>query len=459
MNLVRTVMLALGLALGGQHALAQTNVTQPYNTGQATYTLNSGPDSAWFNYYDAGGPSANYLGSSSWSSSVVTFVSAPGTTIDVQFSAFDLESGWDGLYVYDGATTSAPKIASINGESVCGGAVAGPGGWWGSGAPGNAGPGLIRSSGNAITFAFCSDASVSLPGWAAQVRTTESLSLTKTVGTQAGVCAATDTLAVSAGTTVYYCYTVTNTGSSTLNPHTLVDDQVGTIFNALNLPLAPGASANTVAMGISVPAVINSTTTNTATWTSGSLSGSASATVTVPTYHIAASVNDPAAGSVACVPPSVLSGASSTCTATANAGYVFTGWSGDCAGSNQVCTLSGVTADRAVTANFAPAYNVTASVNNPAGGSAVCVPAVVAAGGSSTCTATANPGYVFTGWSGACSGTNPVCTLSGIAAHQAVTASFAPAAVQPVPTLEAWGLMLLSGLLGWLAYPRRRRGG
>ena len=49
MNLVRTVMLALGLALGGQHALAQTNVTQPYNTGQATYTLNSGPDSAWFN--------------------------------------------------------------------------------------------------------------------------------------------------------------------------------------------------------------------------------------------------------------------------------------------------------------------------------------------------------------------------------------------------------------------------
>ena len=383
MNLVRTVMLALGLALGGQHALAQTNVTQPYNTGQATYTLNSGPDSAWFNYYDAGGPSANYLGSSSWSSSVVTFVSAPGTTIDVQFSAFDLESGWDGLYVYDGATTSAPKIASINGESVCGGAVAGPGGWWGSGAPGNAGPGLIRSSGNAITFAFCSDASVSLPGWAAQVRTTESLSLTKTVGTQAGVCAATDTLAVSAGTTVYYCYTVTNTGSSTLNPHTLVDDQVGTIFNALNLPLAPGASANTVAMGISVPAVINSTTTNTATWTAGAASATASATVTVANY------------------------------------------------------------------------NVTANVNDPAGGSVVCVPATVPAGGSSTCTATANAGFGFTGWAGDCSGSNPVCTLTSVSADRTVTANFARAAVQPVPTLESWGLMLLSGLLGWLAVRRR----
>lgn len=457
MGLVRILLLSLGVLLGWGSASAQTAVNHPYNTGHATYTLNSGPGTAWFNYYDSGGPGGNYANYTNLSTSVVTFMSAPGTTIDVAFSAFQVEGGWDGLFIYDGASTAAPQIGSGNASPpVCGGTA---GAWWGGGLPGNAGPGLVRSTGNAITFAFCSDFSVTYPGWTAQVRTTEAIVLTKTVGTTPGVCAATSSLSVNTGTTVYYCYTATNTGTTTLSTHDLVDDQLGTIFSGLGHSLAPGASIDTVTLGISVPAVIASTTTNTATWTSGSLSGSASATVTVPTYHIAASVNDPAAGSVACVPPSVLSGASSTCTATANAGYVFTGWSGDCAGSNPVCTLSGVTADRAVTANFAPAYNVTASVNNPAGGSAVCVPAVVAAGGSSTCTATANPGYVFTGWSGACSGTNPVCTLSGIAAHQAVTASFAPAAVQPVPTLEAWGLMLLSGLLGWLAYPRRRRGG
>ncbi|MBN8556219.1 MAG: IPTL-CTERM sorting domain-containing protein [Burkholderiales bacterium] len=457
MRLVRVLLLSLGVLLGWGSASAQTAVNHPHNTGLATYTLNSGPGTAWFNYYDSGGPGGNYADNANRTTSVVTFMSAPGTTIDVAFGAFQVEAGWDGLFIYDGASTAAPQIGSGNAfPPACGGTA---GAWWGNGLPGNAGPGLVRSTGNAITFAFCSDASVTGFGWTAQVRTTEAIVLTKTVGTTPGVCAATNSLSVDTGTTVYYCYTATNSGSTTLNTHGLVDDALGTIFSGLSHSLAPGASIDTVTLGISVPAVIASTITNTATWTSGSLSASASATVTVPSYNVSAAVSDPAAGSAVCAPPTVLSGAGSTCTATANPGYVFTGWSGDCTGTNPVCTLSAIRRDMASTANFLPAYNVTASVNNPAGGSAVCVPAVVAAGGGSTCTATANPGYVFTGWSGACSGTNAVCTLSGIAAHQAVTASFAPATVQPVPTLEAWGLMLLSGLLGWLAYPRRRRGG
>jgi len=109
-------------------------------------------------------------------------------------------------------------------------------------------------------------------------------SLAKTVGTAPGVCAATSTITVPPGTTVYYCYTFTNTSDATLNVHDLVDDQLGSIFSGLDYTLAPGESTNTVSMGLTNSAVINSTTTNVATWTAyvvggPSLEGTASATV------------------------------------------------------------------------------------------------------------------------------------------------------------------------------------
>ncbi|MCU0292252.1 MAG: hypothetical protein MUF10_09740 [Thermoanaerobaculaceae bacterium] len=113
------------------------------------------------------------------------------------------------------------------------------------------------------------------------------ITLVKTVGTTAGVCAATAAISVSPGTTVYYCYTVTNTGNVTLTLHDLADDQLGTIFSGLNYALTPGSSVNTVAAGLSIPAVINTTTTNTGTWTAYNQSpidgvqAQASATVTV----------------------------------------------------------------------------------------------------------------------------------------------------------------------------------
>lgn len=182
------------------------------------------------------------------------------------------------------------------------------------------------------------------------------LSLTKTVGTAEGVCAATDSITVAAGTTVYYCYTATNTGSTTLTTHDLVDDQLGTIFSGLNYSLTPGSVIDTVSAGLSIPAVINVTTMNTATWSADGASDSASATVTVSaptTYTVSGGVNEPAGGAVECLPAVVASGGSSTCTATANPGYVFTGWSGDCSGTNPVCIVNGIAGDVSVVANFA----------------------------------------------------------------------------------------------------------
>lgn len=74
-----------------------------------------------------------------------------------------------------------------------------------------------------------------------------------------------------------------------------------------------------------------------------------------------------------------------------------------------------------------PTYNVTAAVNDPLRGSASCDPASVLFGGSSTCAATANADYVFIDWLNDCSGTDPVCTLSGIASDKLATANFAQA--------------------------------
>jgi len=86
--------------------------------------------------------------------------------------------------------------------------------------------------------------------------------------------------------TVYYCYAVTNTGDITLGLHDLVDSELGTIFTGSSYSLTAGSSVDTVALGYSIPKVINATTTNTATWTAynagpvDTVEAQASATVT-----------------------------------------------------------------------------------------------------------------------------------------------------------------------------------
>ncbi|HRQ40767.1 MAG TPA: proprotein convertase P-domain-containing protein [Chloroflexota bacterium] len=120
--------------------------------------------------------------------------------------------------------------------------------------------------------------------------TTPAISLVKTVGTEPDACATTDEITVAAGTTVYYCYEVTNTGDVTLNLHDLDDDQLGSIFAGLNYALTPGSSVDTVAAGLTISDTINVTTTNTATWTaynagpSDEATATASATVNVPPF-------------------------------------------------------------------------------------------------------------------------------------------------------------------------------
>ncbi len=88
------------------------------------------------------------------------------------------------------------------------------------------------------------------------------IDLTKTVGTDPNTCATTDAIVVEVGTDVTYCYEVENTGSSTLNFHSLIDSELGTILNDFPYALAPGASAF-----LTQTATIYTDTVNGAMWT------------------------------------------------------------------------------------------------------------------------------------------------------------------------------------------------
>jgi uncharacterized repeat protein (TIGR02543 family) len=113
-----------------------------------------------------------------------------------------------------------------------------------------------------------------------------------------------------------------------------------------------------------------------------------------------------------------------TLTATPDASSQFTGWSGDCSGTSVTCTVT-MDAAKSVTATFTPQYSLF--VTTLGSGSVSAQPSSTTwkylAGTSVTLTATAVPNFVFTGWSGACSGSNATCVVTMDAA-KSVTATF-----------------------------------
>jgi hypothetical protein len=127
-------------------------------------------------------------------------------------------------------------------------------------------------------------------------------------------------------------------------------------------------------------------------------------------------------------------GTTVTLTAAAGAGARFMGWSGACTGTQSACTLS-MTAARSVTATFAPYHtlSVAKAGTGAASGTVKSTPAGIScgtdcdeayAGGTAvTLTATTTTAARFTGWGGACTGTQSTCIVSMTAAAS-VTANF-----------------------------------
>ena len=109
-----------------------------------------------------------------------------------------------------------------------------------------------------------------------------------------------------------------------------------------------------------------------------------SATFAPNTHAIATPAT--ANGTVTCTPNPVTHGQDASCTATPDAGYHFTGWTGDCTGTG-ACQLTNVTSTRSVSATFAH-DPVDATCGSAANGA-------VAAKPSANLCATGTPGAVL----------------------------------------------------------------
>jgi hypothetical protein len=126
-------------------------------------------------------------------------------------------------------------------------------------------------------------------------------------------------------------------------------------------------------------------------------------------------------------------GAAVTLTAVAAPGSTFSGWSGACSGTSTTCTVT-MSAAMSVTASFAQLPVQLRVATAGTGGGAISAAAGIACGTTCetsvafdaivTLTAAAAPDSTFQGWSGACAGTSPTCTLQ-MAADRLATATFA----------------------------------
>jgi len=128
------------------------------------------------------------------------------------------------------------------------------------------------------------------------------------------------------------------------------------------------------------------------------------------------------------------SGASVSLKATPASGSVFSGWSGACTGTATTCTVA-MSAAKSVTATFKAqtASTYTLTVVKSGNGAVTSTPAGIncgtdcsepyASGASVSLKATPASGSVFSGWSGACTGTATTCTVA-MSAAKSVTATF-----------------------------------
>ena len=124
-------------------------------------------------------------------------------------------------------------------------------------------------------------------------------------------------------------------------------------------------------------------------------------------------------------------------TASAASGSSFAGWGGACSGSG-TCTVT-VNANTAVSATFTALPKLTVSLSGSGTGVITSNPSGIDCG--SDCSASFSPGTqvtltetpgapstftTFAGWGGACSGTNPTCSLT-LTSNEQVDATFNPA--------------------------------
>lgn len=132
-----------GLAGIGIWALGQDDGYQDYWNAIRNKLSTCAVASCNDSIYDMGGPNRNYYDKESYQYNIN--VSA-GNKITLTFSQFDLEAGFDSLYLFDGASTTSPLLGAYSGAS----------------------PGTVVSTGNVMTIKFKSDNATNKTGFRAK---------------------------------------------------------------------------------------------------------------------------------------------------------------------------------------------------------------------------------------------------------------------------------------------------
>ena len=113
-------------------------------------------------------------------------------------------------------------------------------------------------------------------------------------------------------------------------------------------------------------------------------------------------------------------------TAVPDLGHHFTGWTGDHVGSDNPLTVTNVTADMTITANFAIDTHTVTFVAGAHGSLQGTSPQTVNYGANCTVvTPVPDLGYHFTGWTGDYVGTDNPLTVTNVTADMTITANFA----------------------------------
>ncbi len=112
--------------------------------GQCLTMTNGSATACSGNFFDSGGPAGNYLNGENYTYTITP--STPGSLLQVNFTAFNVENFWEVMSVYNGNSTAAPLMGQFdtNPGSITSGAADG-----------------------SLTFVFTSDGSVTYSGWAA----------------------------------------------------------------------------------------------------------------------------------------------------------------------------------------------------------------------------------------------------------------------------------------------------
>ncbi|WP_396139298.1 fibronectin type III domain-containing protein [Flavobacterium sp.] len=132
--------------------------------GPISFTTQVAPPACGGNFVDTGGTTASYAPDAN-STTTICPVNV-GDVVTVTFTAFDTEDTYDGLYVYNGNSITAPQISSANPVGNINGPLTTAGAYWGDVIPE---PFTSTSPNGCLTFNFRSDDIINNAGWIANV--------------------------------------------------------------------------------------------------------------------------------------------------------------------------------------------------------------------------------------------------------------------------------------------------